>query len=620
MNKTIHISFLIALTLGWLISYCFGRDVIVLDKAILPRELLKTKTCQLTEKECANSLTRQMEVWISSESTLIHHSNWMKGSIQAPMKRFLLISDGVRGMRIMSLDCIAQDVKRIGSTQFGISNGFGIFLKKKFTKLSTMKWDWRYCTEELRKNRPLSISRHFNGLNYNEQSILIIREPLNINGRGSHKMFLLMEHINDFPSENKGSDEMDANDLRPNEQKAINAGFYEKLPTILSKTSLAFDRKGDQLTVLMGSLVVMSGLLNKTYGIYDNEMMYPNLYLFVVGRASSGKGKLSWSKKWINRINEILSSDGNEHSFLIPANNSAEGFLELLARNQGVGLLFETEGDTIANTLKKDYGNYSHLLREAYHHEEISSYRKTNDQLVRIEFPKLSVVLSGTPNQVLNLIPNPENGLFSRFIFHSTEQIKEFVNVFSNGNGAGIKQIFIECEESFANQYSIYCTAEERKFRFSKEQELEFLELLSTAKSALVNMVHADLDATANRMGCNFFRIAMILTQLRAMENGNTLEELVCSDQDFELTTILVSHLVNEAVKVFDSLPSAEVSNLSTQKFNIYQSLPQEFTTAEAKRIGEQNEMSGRNIQRFLGDEQLFEKLKQGSYRKKVDS
>jgi len=63
-------------------------------------------------------------------------------------------------------------------------------------------------------------------------------------------------------------------------------------------------------------------------------------------------------------------------TLLIPANSSATSVYQVLNDNQGVGLMFETEGDTLANTFKSDYGNFSDGFRKAFHHEMISYTRR----------------------------------------------------------------------------------------------------------------------------------------------------------------------------------------------------------------------------------------------------
>jgi hypothetical protein len=105
--------------------------------------------------------------------------------------------------------------------------------------------------------------------------------------------------------------------------------------------------------------------------------------------------------------------------------------LKILADNDGIGLLFETEGDTLSQTLKSDYGNYSDTLRKAYHHETISLSRRKDREYLEVKNPRLSVVLAGTPEQVRRLIPDTENGLMSRFIFNMLPYKRYIRNVFA---------------------------------------------------------------------------------------------------------------------------------------------------------------------------------------------
>ena len=85
---------------------------------------------------------------------------------------------------------------------------------------------------------------------------------------------------------------------------------------------------------------------------------------------------------------------------IIPANSSASSFLNILNDNEGRGLLFETEGDTLSQTLRSDYGNYSDVLRKAFHHEQVNQSRRKDREFVDISEPCVSVALAGTPEQV----------------------------------------------------------------------------------------------------------------------------------------------------------------------------------------------------------------------------
>ena len=81
----------------------------------------------------------------------------------------------------------------------------------------------------------------------------------------------------------------------------------------------------------------------------------------------------------------------------MPANSSATAMCQTLFENDGVGLMFETEGYTLASTFKSEHGNYSDALRKAFHHESISYNRRKDREFVELKTPRLSAVLSGTP-------------------------------------------------------------------------------------------------------------------------------------------------------------------------------------------------------------------------------
>ena len=195
-------------------------------------------------------------------------------------------------------------------------------------------------------------------------------------------------------------------------------------------------------------MAVISACLPHIFGVYADRTVYPNIFLFVTAKASSGKGRLALCRYIVepihDRLREINEAEVIEYKhklaeynaagkkkvdmekpeeppmrmLFIPANSSATAVYQVLNDNGGTGLMFETEGDTLANTFGSDYGNYSDGFRKAFHHETISYIRRKDREYVNIKSPRLSTLLTGTPRQILNLITDAENGLFSRFIFY----------------------------------------------------------------------------------------------------------------------------------------------------------------------------------------------------------
>lgn len=220
------------------------------------------------------------------------------------------------------------------------------------------------------------------------------------------------------------------------------------LPSFLEKVVSKSNSPEDADILILGTMAVISACLPHIFGVYADRTVYPNIFLFVTAKASSGKGRLALCRYIVepihDRLREINEAEVIEYKhklaeynaagkkkvdmekpeeppmrmLFIPANSSATAVYQVLNDNGGTGLMFETEGDTLANTFGSDYGNYSDGFRKAFHHETISYIRRKDREYVNIKSPRLSTLLTGTPRQILNLITDAENGLFSRFIFY----------------------------------------------------------------------------------------------------------------------------------------------------------------------------------------------------------
>ncbi len=253
-----------------------------------------------------------------------------------------------------------------------------------------------------------------------------------------------------------------------------------QLPLLLRRIIEVADNERDADILLLGALIAFSACLTKVCGIYDKRIVYPNLFTFITARASAGKGRLTLCKNLIdpihnelrdlneaerleykNRLNEYNCSKNKKSMekpeepplrlLLIPANSSTTAVYQTLNENDGKGLMFETEGDTLANTFDSDYGNYSDGFRKAFHHESIFYIRRKDKEYVSIKSHCLSTLLTGTPAQVRSLIKDAENGLFSRFMFYYLNAKSEWHDVFDAGGGMALDEYFRQICTSSCN-------------------------------------------------------------------------------------------------------------------------------------------------------------------------
>ncbi|MBW8334342.1 MAG: DUF3987 domain-containing protein [Prolixibacteraceae bacterium] len=409
---------------------------------------------------------------------------------------------------------------------------------------------------------------------------------------------------------------------------------YTDLPHLLQLVIEKAISAEDKDLLLLGSLVVISACLPNIFGIYAERTVFPNLFLFLTAQASAGKGRLTLCRKLVEPIHRKLREQAKAayveyqcklteyaaaknkseverpieppmRMLIIPANNSSTGLFQLLNDNQGIGLIFETEGDTLALTFKSEHGNYSDGFRKAFHHETISYNRRKDREFVELETPRLSALLSGTPKQVSTLIPNAENGLFSRFIFYFLNVRPIWNDVFAGNSDQTLDSYFNHLGNQFHDLYKfLQSSSEPMRFCLTSGQQQDFNAYFSQTQNQYLYLCGLDYLATVRRLGLITFRIAMILTALRIMDNGELQSPLVCSDTDFNTALSMVKILVQHAAQVYQQLPTEAVSKVPVnQKQQFLDELPPEFSRkdylAAAQKLGIPDKTAEKHIKRF---------------------
>lgn len=385
--------------------------------------------------------------------------------------------------------------------------------------------------------------------------------------------------------------------------------IYSSLPPFLDKiVKNAISSSGRDM-LLVGAITVLSSTLSMVSGVYDERIVYPNLYLFVSADAGMGKGALTLCRELVSPINaelralykqQMANTDNDKEkdipmrTLLIPANSSSSAFVKTLADNNGVGLMFETEGDTLSQTLKSDYGNYSDTLRKAFHHESISLCRRKDKEFLEVNCPKLSVVLAGTPGQVRNLIPDSENGLFSRFMFYNLKFEKNIRNVFSVTDSRRSKtELFRQLGEQYKEHLGkIHREASAYEVSIPPLLHGHFMEHYNQLNNECCEAVGNRMQGVVRRNGLMAFRIMMILTIVRHMtdECYHPMPEglplcLECSDEDYHTALTIAETMLYHSAYMFRQLekPSttASTSNRNDRRKILYNMLPDSFTKQE---------------------------------------
>ena len=406
---------------------------------------------------------------------------------------------------------------------------------------------------------------------------------------------------------------------------------YNNIPTFLQQVTQPSSSNEERDILLLGALTAFSACFPKLFGVYDQRKVFSNLYLFVTAPASAGKGRLNQIKNLVNPVHkqqreqskilkqqhqvEMATYNMNkgksetmekpnkppERMLFIPANNSVTGVYQLISDNEGRGLIFETEGDTLAQAFKSDYGNYSDGFRKAFHHETISYYRRTDREYVDIERPCLSTVLSGTPKQIQALVPNAENGLFSRFMFYYMNIKPTWKNVFQTGTANGLDEYYDQLGKDFFELYKTLKNNPAIEVRLTTEQQQKFNVFFEKLQTKYLNLQPDDYIATVRRLGLIAFRIIMLFSVFRIMEDGDVNQVRYCEDVDFENTLEMISVLVKHSSKVFNDLPMEQKQvKRANRKERFLDALPHQFSRQDYLNIADKNKIPHKTAEGYI--------------------
>ena len=329
------------------------------------------------------------------------------------------------------------------------------------------------------------------------------------------------------------------------ENNLLPEAVYENLPDFLRELTIPFEGRERDI-VLLSSIGVVSACLPKVFGIYDRDKYYSNLFILIIAPPASGKGVMNKAKKLVegihNYIKELSQAEiddcleetkndknnkGNCPDLVIkilPGNVSSSKVYKHLQNSEHGLLMFESEADTVSAMLKHDWGNFSDVLRKAFHHEAISISRQIDDTYFDVPNPRLSLVISGTPDQVKPLIQSKENGLFSRFLFYYFNDSVGWKDVSPENNQLDYSTLFSNAGNQMLILYEklVDCDSD-IEIKLSQNQWQRFNETMSYVVDAYIESNNQDVLPILKRHGLMLFRTCMILSMMRHI-NDETFE------------------------------------------------------------------------------------------------
>lgn len=381
-------------------------------------------------------------------------------------------------------------------------------------------------------------------------------------------------------------------------KKALQNQFYRlqdmvilTILTVLSSAMMKFSfysRGTHYCTSLMSIIVAMAGsgksIIEPVFELITpihKEFREKFMALLKAFKEQQMKMKLMSKKELKEYMSEIMEKP-SQLFFRIPADSTYAAFMKTLAVMEGIGIILDTEIDTMLNAFKSDMGDYSVFLRKNFKHEHHSYSRKTEDEYCEIKNPRFSVVLSGTLSQMENFLNEVLSGLYSRFCIYWNPSLPEWVDEeYYEEDPMDEKEHYQKFGEHVARLYHVLERRQKDvKFRITKNQLKKFNKNFANLHANYVALDGGNISSTIFRMSVICRRIAMIFSMSRllylseeemekALENG----VIECNDTDFDNAMTISLVLIEHASAYFEHITGmndvAEIDMTETNDFHL---------------------------------------------------
>lgn len=396
------------------------------------------------------------------------------------------------------------------------------------------------------------------------------------------------------------------------------------IPSIISKMTQYYTPQDDELQRLLtlSSLVAFGSFMSDvTLQVKPGETIYPTLYLNVVAAAASGKGILriparvfnvkarmaqkefaeanAQYKEWEKCQKKKDSTNCGEEpakpvrkTLQISASISQSKLVTILMDNSPeITLLFDTELDSASNTNKQDYGKISPELRKAYEFEPLGTHTHLHGD-VQVNYPKLSVIVSGTEEQVGRFFVNKDDGLVSRFL-------NLFLPYRPYEGTAGYDGSSITNEEFWEKEIEpevkwIVEYFQKKKLCLRMDNKLRSLydDYFAQKEKEIVPKANDPYLSIVRRLRGILFRLCMVLAGMKAYEEGFIGTEYSISEEIAREVLSWADSFMEQSFSICDLIPSKEdeKSGKETKEDRyrkVFEALPCHFDMEQARNCGQ---------------------------------
>ncbi len=456
------------------------------------------------------------------------------------------------------------------------------------------------------------------------------------------------------------------------------------LPQMMNETLSLYD-DADIRTMLLAALMATIGSAMSHVRVRHGQRLYSlGIMNLCVGPSASGKGYVGDVASLVDGINKIICEESTQAmadhrkrhkrytrrnsqlnfaakgdvSNLVDVNNIAEEVDEpqaplrrmhklpskttaanlyrlIYANGENISYLHIPELAELSAANRGSFGDFMYIFLAAQNEEDLHTGRKTDDEDYHIEHTRLALAATGTLSSVCEFIPNLEDGLSTRFLYHNLPAKSTFRKEMDEATAEAFRDLY--------GHHRSVLTAiwkELRPFDGCPEEELPRL-VLSDAQREYIDSYYEqmvtfvaltqpdrDLRAPILRSRLNLYRMLMIIAILRRYDEQGCAEGLfseqrfTISEDDLRWGLAYIFYTVMQTSAIYNRLRREEKEEKTVvciSPLAFVNLLPKQFTTAVALKQGEEMGMKPRTVKKHLHTlctKGYIGRLRQGVYGK----
>ena len=464
---------------------------------------------------------------------------------------------------------------------------------------------------------------------------------------------------------------------------ALPDAMMKHLPEMMSEP-LSLYEDADVRTMLLAAMMPTLGSAMSNVRVRHERKYYaPGMMNVCVGPSASGKGAVGDVASLVDGINEIVCREsaqemadyrkkrarfdrlgkqldraarGNTSELVdindiagdvdepekplrrmhkLPSKTTAANYYRLLyANGDNISYLHIPELAEMNAANRNAFGDFTYMMLAAQNEEPLHTARKTDDEDYHIERTRLALVATGTESSVRAFIPNLEDGLSTRFIYHNLPAKDTVRDEMDEAMAEAMNDVYTHHRGQLTMIWQ-----ELRQFEGKTDEEMPRL-MLSDAQREMINEYYRqlvtfialtqpdkDLRAPILRTRLNLYRMLMIIAVLRRHEEMGAAEGMFAekrfatTDADLRWALAYTFYLVMQTSAMYNRLRAPMVVKMATRisALGFLSLLPSSFTTEEAFGIGEKQGIKDRAVRYQLNtlcSKGYIERIRKGVYRK----